>query len=161
MHVCFSRGAIDAGTESVSHKPRSSLGEAVDFFQNGRYRRFEQTNEGSLLGIEISTSFPAKRDRRRQASAGIGDEETRSRILQRSERPLTWRDFCPFANRLRVALCRNGQKRPKLRTGPHATTKGGTNLDVHALGRFRVPSRPTANEWSVWASQEDEAEGLL
>jgi hypothetical protein len=51
MHVCFSRGAIDAGTESVSHKPRSSLGEAVDFFQNGRYRRFEQTNEGSLLGV--------------------------------------------------------------------------------------------------------------
>ena len=46
-------------------------------------------------------------------------------------------------------MCRNGQKRPKLRTGPHATTKEGTNMDVHELGRFRVPSRPTARRSGV------------
>ena len=46
-------------------------------------------------------------------------------------------------------MCRNGQKCPKLRTGPHATTKEGTNMDVHALGRFRVPSRPTARRSGV------------
>ena len=43
-------------------------------------------------------------------------------------------------------MCRNGQKCPKLRTGPHATTKEGTNMDV---GRFRVPSRRTARRSGV------------
>ena len=158
MHVCFSRSAIDAGTESVSHQPRSTSEKPSIFFETA-VTRFEQTNEGSLLGIEISTSFPAKRDRRRQASAGIGDEETRSRILQRSERPLTWRDFCPFAkglpcagtgrNVLSCALVRM-QRRREVRTW---TSTRSDDFGFH--------QDPQQDEWSVWASQEDEAEGLL
>ena len=89
MHVCFSRSAIVAGTESASHGLRSSLGseKAVDFSKRTLPPRFKnKTKEGSLLGIEISTSFPQRREAGggHQASAGIGDEETRSRLLQRS-----------------------------------------------------------------------------
>ena len=70
---------------------------------------------------------------------------------QRSERYSLGAHFCPFAflQSPEGCMCRNGQKRPKLRTGPHATTKEGTNMDVHELGRFRVPSRPTARRSGV------------
>ena len=98
MHVCYSLSAIEAGTSlrrTASLAPR--LGEAVEFFQNERYCRFKQTKQGILLGIVQDLNVFQRREAGGgQASAGIGDEETRSRVLQRSERPLTWRAFCPF-----------------------------------------------------------------
>ena len=100
------------------------------------------TKEGSLLGIVQNLNvFPSEeRQEALKQSAGIGDEETRSRILRETTHHLA---RIPFALLWTIAggMCRNGQKCPKLRTGPHATTKEATNMDVHALGRFRVPSR--------------------
>ena len=165
MHVCFSRSAIVAGTESASHGLRSSLGseKAVDFSKRTLPPRFQnKTKEGSLRGIEISTSFPAKRDRRRQQALALATRKRGHAYSNAPERPLTWRAFLPFrfSGQIAGGMCRNGQKCPKLRAGPHATTKECTNMDV--LGRFRVPSRPTARRsGSALASQEDEAEGLL
>jgi len=155
MHVCFSRSAIVAGTESASHGlARASARRGRRFFKTNVTAALNRTKEGSLLGIVQNLNvFPSEeRQEALKQSAGIGDEETRSRILQRSERPLiTWRAFLPFALLWTIAggMCRNGQKCPKLRTGPHATTKEATNMDVHALGRFRVPSRPTARRSGV------------
>lgn len=70
MHVCFSRSAIVAGTESASHGlARASARRGRRFFKTNVNCRFKQNKEGSLLGIEISTSFPAKRGRRRSSKA--------------------------------------------------------------------------------------------
>ena len=106
-------------------------------------------NEGSLLGIETQrlsqrreTGGASKRWHWRQ-----GNEVTHTPNARRDHS--LGAHFCLSPNRLRVAMCRNGQKRPKLRTGPHATTKEGTNMDIHELGRFRVPSRPTARRSGV------------
>ena len=135
-------------------RPRSSLGsERPSIFQNERYCRFKQNKERK----EVSSELKSQRLSQRREAGGAqakrwhwrrGNEVT---ILQRSERPLTWRAFLPFALLWTIAggMCRNGQKCPKLRTGPHATTKEATNMDVHALGRFRVPSRPTARRSGV------------
>jgi hypothetical protein len=70
MHVCFSRSAIVAGTESASHGlARASARRGRRFFKTNVTAALNRTKEGSLLGIEISTSFPAKRGRRRSSKA--------------------------------------------------------------------------------------------
>ena len=70
MHVCFSRSAIVAETESASHGlARASARRGRRFFKTNVNCRFKQNKEGSLLGIEISTSFPAKLGRRRSSKA--------------------------------------------------------------------------------------------
>ena len=141
MHVCFSRSAIDAGTESVSHGLAQASEKPSIFFKTA------VTAALNKQAKEVSSELKSQRlSQRREAGGGQakrwhwrrGNEVTHTPTLSKTTHLAR---FLPF--RLRVALCRNGQKRPKLRTGPHATT-GGTNLDVHALGRFRVPSRPTA-----------------
>ena len=70
MHVCFSRSAIVAGTESASHGlARASARRGRRFFKTNVTAALNRTKEGRLLGIEISTSFPAKRGRRRSSKA--------------------------------------------------------------------------------------------
>ena len=70
MHVCFSCSAIVARTESASHGlARASARRGRRFFKTNVTAALNRTKEGSLLGIEISTSFPAKRGRRRSSKA--------------------------------------------------------------------------------------------
>jgi hypothetical protein len=107
MHVCFSRSAIVARTESASHGlARASARRRPSIFQNERYRRVKQNNEGSLLGIVQNLNvFPSEeRQEALKQSAGIGDEETRSRILQRSRETTHLARISalsPFSNRRR------------------------------------------------------------
>ena len=86
MHVCFSRSAIVADTESASHGlARASARRGRRFFKTNVTAALNRTKEGSLLGIVQNLNvFPSEEKQEAvKQSAGIGDEETRSRILQR------------------------------------------------------------------------------
>jgi hypothetical protein len=167
MHVCFSRSAIVAGTESASHGLRSSLGseKAVDFSKRTLPPRFKNKTRKEVSS-ELKSQRLSHSEERQEAvikqALALATRKRGHAYSNAPERPLTWRAFLPFrfSGQIAGGMCRNGQKCPKLRAGPHATTKECTNMDV--LGRFRVPSRPTARRsGSALASQEDEAEGLL
>ena len=126
---------------TASLKPRRSR----RLFSNRPLNRFEQTKTK-----EVSSELKSQRLSQRRETGGASKRWHWRQGNEVTHTPNARRDhslgahFCLSPNRLRVAMCRNGQKRPKLRTGPHATTKEGPNVEVHALGRFRVSSRPTA-----------------
>ena len=94
--MCFSRSAIEAGTESASHGLAQASEKPSIFFKTNVTDALNKTKEEvSSEFQEISTSFPERQEAAKQALA-FGDEETRSRTHQRSEGPLTWRAFLPF-----------------------------------------------------------------
>ena len=128
---------------TASLKPRRSR----RLFSKRPLNRFEQTKTK-----EVSSELKSQRLSQRRETGGASKRWHWRQGNEVTHTPNARRDhslgahFCPFAflQSPEGCMCRNGQKRPKLRTGPHATTKEGTNVEVHALGRFRVPSRPTA-----------------
>ena len=136
-------------------RPRSCLGsERPSIFQNERYCRFKQNKKRK----EVSSELKSQRLSQRREAGGAqakrwhwrrGNEVTHTPTLRETTHLARISAFRPSLDNRRRYMCRNGQKCPKLRTGPHATTKEATNMDVHALGRFRVPSRPTARRSGV------------
>ena len=111
-------------------RPRSRLGSERPsiFFKTNVTDALNQTKEEVGISRNLNVFPRAERQEAAKQALAFGDEETRSRILQRSERPLTWRAFLPFRlfkspevcagtgrNVLSCALVRM-QRRRKLRT---------------------------------------------
>jgi hypothetical protein len=71
MHVCFSRSAIVAGTESASHGlARASARRGRRFFKTNVTAALNRTKEGSLLGIVQNLNvFPSEERQRRSSKA--------------------------------------------------------------------------------------------
>ena len=134
-------------------RPRSSLGseKAVDFSK--RTLLPLQTKQREVSSELKSNVFPSE-ERQEAVKQALGHWRRGNEVTHTPTPGETTHlariSALSFAL-LQIAggMCRNGQKCPKLRTGPHATTKEATNMDVHALGRFRVPSRPTARRSGV------------
>jgi len=159
MHVCFSRGAIDAGTESVSHKPRSTSEKPSIFFKTAvtaalnKQRRKSSELKSQRLSRRSATGGAkqalalATRKRGHAYSNALRDHSLGAISALSPNRGLP----CAGTGRnvLSCALVRI-QRRREVRTW---TSTRSDDFGFH--------QDPQQDEWSVWASQEDEAEGLL